>query len=80
VAYEEIGDRRFDNVHQLDLRVAKDFRIMNMATFQVSADIFNATNERTILQRNGLTTTGAARRITEMQAPRVFRIGGKVTF
>jgi hypothetical protein len=80
VAYEEIGDRRFDNVHQLDLRLAKDFRIMNMATFQVSADIFNATNERTILQRNGLTTTGAARRITEMQAPRVFRIGGKVTF
>jgi len=80
VAYEEIGERRFDNVYQLDLRLARDFRIMNLATFQISADVFNATNERTILQRNGLTTTGAARRITEMQAPRVYRLGGKITF
>ena len=80
VAYEEIGDRRFDNVYQLDLRVAKDFRIMNMVTFTPSVDIFNATNARTILQRNGLTTTGSARRITELQAPRVFRFGGKITF
>jgi hypothetical protein len=66
-------------VYQLDLRVAKDFRIMSLATFQVSADVFNATNERTILQRNGL-MNAAGRRITEMQAPRVYRIGGKVTF
>lgn len=80
VAYEEIGDRRFDDVYQLDLRLAKDFRIMNMVTFTPSVDIFNATNQRTILQRNGLTTAGTSRRITEMQAPRVFRIGGKITF
>lgn len=81
VALEEIGERRFDNVYQLDLRVAKDFRMFNLATFTVSADVFNATNQRTILQRNGtVTTLGSAYRITEMQAPRVFRIGGKVTF
>jgi Carboxypeptidase regulatory-like domain len=80
-SFEDIGDRRFDNVYQLDLRVAKDFRIMNLATFTVSADIFNATNQRTVLQRNGLVTAGnTAFRITEMQAPRVYRIGGKVTF
>ena len=79
VALEEVGERRFDNVYQLDLRVAKDFRIMSLATFQISADVFNATNERTVLQRNGL-MNAAGRRITEMQAPRVYRIGGKVTF
>jgi hypothetical protein len=84
VALEEIGERRFDNVYQLDLRVAKDFRVLNRATFTVSADIFNATNERTVLQRNGLLvngpTTSSSGYITEMQAPRVYRFGGKVTF
>ena len=80
VVHDEIGEHRFDNVYQLDLRLAKDFRILNTVTFTPSVDIFNATNERTILQRNGLLTTAAARRITEMQAPRVFRVGGKITF
>ena len=88
VALEEVGSRRFDNVYQLDLRVAKDFRVLNLVTFTISADVFNATNERTILQRNGAifnnagTDTSAPQgyRITEMQAPRVYRIGGKFTF
>jgi hypothetical protein len=88
VALEEVGDRRFDNVYQLDLRVAKDLRVMDVATFSISADIFNATNERTILQRNGAifnnsgtdVATSTGYRITEIQAPRVYRIGAKVTF
>jgi len=88
VALEEVGDRRFDNVYQLDLRLSKDFRILNLATINISADIFNATNQRTILQRNGAlfnnagtdVATPTAYRITEMQAPRVFRLGGKLTF
>ena len=88
VALEEVGDRRFDNVYQLDLRVAKDFRLLNFTTVTVSADVFNATNQRTILQRNGAVFNNAGTdvsapqgyRITEIQAPRVFRIGGKFTF
>ena len=89
VVLEEIGERRFDDVYQLDLRFAKDFRMFNLATITVSADVFNATNERTILQRNGAiftgtatadTSTAAGYRITEIQAPRVWRIGGKFTF
>ncbi len=87
VALEEIGERRFDTVYQVDLRVAKDFRVMNLATLSVSADIFNATNERTVLQRNGALLnstatppTGTGNNITEIQAPRVYRIGAKVTF
>ena len=88
VALEEIGERRFDNVYQLDLRLAKDFRVRDLATFTISADIFNATNNRTILQRNGAIFNNAGTdvpapqgmRITEMQAPRVYRFGGKFTF
>jgi hypothetical protein len=88
IVFQDLGDSRFDNVYQLDLRVAKDFRLMSLATFTISADVFNATNQRTILQRNGAifnnsgTDVAAPQgyRITEIQAPRVFRIGGKVTF
>jgi hypothetical protein len=83
VVLEPIGDRRFDNVYQLDLRVAKDIRVFNVATFSVSADVFNATNSRTVLQRNGNLVKSASSThysITELQAPRVFRIGAKVTF
>jgi hypothetical protein len=88
VALEEVGERRFENVYQLDLRVAKDFRVFSFGTVSVGADIFNATNQRTILQRNGaiLNNSGAdaatsgGYRITEIQAPRVYRIGAKVTF
>ena len=88
VALEEVGERRFDDVYQLDLRVAKDFRLFNLATITVSADVFNATNQRTILQRSGALFTNSGSdvqtptgyHITEMQAPRVFRVGGKFTF
>jgi hypothetical protein len=94
-----VGDVRFDNVYELDLRVAKDFRFMNRLGFTVSADLFNAPNKRTVLQRETLilntvgnstaassnpaaakSSRAAGWRITELQAPRVWRIGGKFTF
>ncbi len=80
-----MGDQRFPNVYQLDLRLAKDFRIMDRAGLSLSIDVFNAPNQRTVLQRNTLVLQNGASlasgyRITEIQAPRVFRFGGKVTF
>ena len=86
-----MGEERFANVYQLDLRLAKDFRIMNRAGVTLSVDIFNAPNQRTVLQRNTLvlqdslgatsaTSLSTGYRITEIQAPRVLRFGAKVTF
>ena len=91
VVLDPVGDIRFDNVYQLDLRLAKDFRIMSRLGLTLSADVFNATNERTILQRNtilmqhGAAATSAnsvsnGHRITELQAPRVWRFGAKITY
>jgi hypothetical protein len=78
----DVGDRHFDNVTNLDLRIAKEFRFFNRAGVTISADLFNALNDRTILQRT--LRTGPARatsgRITEMQSPRVWRFGAKVSF
>jgi hypothetical protein len=47
-----IGDMRFDNVYELDLRAAKDFRFFNRVGVTLSADLFNVPNQRTVLQRN----------------------------
>jgi hypothetical protein len=77
---------RFEDVFNLDLRLAKDFRFMDRVGLTISADAFNVTNDRTVLQRNtriqsSRTNLFAGRdRITEYQSPRVFRVGARLTF
>ena len=85
VVLDPVGDIRFDNVYQLDLRLAKDFRLLDTVGVTLSADVFNATNQRTILQRNTILLNDAnpianGGRITEIQAPRVWRFGAKITY
>jgi TonB-dependent receptor-like protein len=85
VLLDPIGDVRFDNVYELDLRLAKDFRIMNRVGLTVSADLFNAPNKRTTLQRETLlfaneVSRAAAWRLTELQSPRVWRFGARINY
>ena len=75
-----IGDDRFDNVYELDLRAAKDFRFFNRVGITVSADLFNVPNQRTVLQRQTDISTGVAGHITELQSPRVWRFGARINF
>ena len=58
---------------------------MNRVGMTVSADLFNAPNKRTILQRETLLLSNEASRaagwrITEMQSPRVWRLGARFTY
>ena len=90
VLLQPMGDVRFPNVYELDLRAAKDFRFFNRVGVTLSADLFNAPNQRTILQRETLmydpntgTTTGpsgTSNGITEIQSPRVWRFGARINF
>jgi hypothetical protein len=89
VVLDPIGEIRFDNVYELDLRIAKDFRFMNRVGMTLSGDLFNAPNKRTVLQREtliindaaaGTTSRAAGNRITEMQSPRIWRLGAKFNF
>ncbi|HUP49217.1 MAG TPA: hypothetical protein VNA04_10550, partial [Thermoanaerobaculia bacterium] len=81
----DVGSARLDTVFQLDLRLAKDFRL-GPAGVQVAFDMFNVTNENTVLQRGPdlVSSTGArittANRIREQHSPRVFRVGARLTF
>jgi len=95
VILQPVGATRFDNVYELDLRAAKEFRFMSRVGLTISADLFNVPNQRTVLQRNtrlftsgasfqGLDAnglpTGAGNTITEIQSPRIWRLGAKFTF
>ena len=82
VVLEPIGKTRFDNVYELDLRVAKDFRFFNRVGVTIAADLFNAPNKRTIMQRQTdlSDSVGTGDRITELQSPRVWRFGARLNF
>jgi hypothetical protein len=82
VVIQPIGTTRFANVYELDLRAAKDFRFFNRVGVTISADLFNVPNKRTVLQRQTLLDESAqiGDRISELQSPRVWRFGAKITF
>jgi len=91
VVLQPYGETRFGNLYELDLRAAKDFRFFNRVGLTLSGDLFNATNKHTILQRQTLIETTSAStglnnlradadRITEIQSPRVWRLGARLSF
>ncbi len=74
-----VTENRHEDILNIDLRVAKDFRFGPVGA-TVSADIFNIMNEQTILQRNIRLNRAEGNRITELQSPRVIRLGARLTF
>jgi hypothetical protein len=83
---ENVDSVRYENIFNLDMRLAKEFKIANRAGLMLSLDAFNITDERPVLQRqdtlfnNRTTPNVAANRIREIQSPRIFRLGARVTF
>lgn len=86
----DIDQFRLDDVYQLDLRLEKDFRI-GPVTVTGTAEVFNVTNEGTVLQRasrvgdynfnNGTFTQNSLfNEIIETQSPRILRVGARVSF
>jgi hypothetical protein len=77
----DIDAYRLPNVHNLDLRLAKDVRF-GPAGITISMDVFNILNSNTELQRNldYRRTTTQQHRVTEVLSPRVFRLGARLTF
>lgn len=72
---------RNPNTTELDLRLAKDIHIYRGGAVTLSIDAFNVLDDRTILQRDvRRLQLGATNRITELQSPRVLRLGARVSF
>jgi carboxypeptidase family protein len=71
---------RLANPIELDLRLAKDIRVGPVG-LTLSVDGFNMLDRRTILQRNVTRLNlSSSNEITELQAPRVFRLGARFNF
>jgi len=81
---EDVTAERLPDPYSLDLRLAKEFRFRGVG-LEISADAFNVTNNRPVLQRNADLIRRASRlaaqnRIREYQSPRIFRVGARLTF
>ena len=70
---------RQGNIQQLDLRLAKDFRLSDFG-FTVSADCFNVLNRATVLQRRGVLNANNSDFVQEIVSPRLFRVGLQMSF
>jgi Carboxypeptidase regulatory-like domain/TonB-dependent Receptor Plug Domain len=86
VLVSDVTEHRLPNPYSLDLRLAKDFRFRGVG-LELSVDAFNVTNNRPELQRNAdLRSRSNQRRartadfIRELQSPRIFRVGARLTF
>ena len=80
VAVSDIDSQRYKNVFEFDLRLEKVIPITATSNVTVSADCFNVTNQGTVLQvfnRLNRTNTG---NIKELQSPRIWRFGARISF
>ena len=77
----KLSDNRYGNVYELDLRLEKVISV-NPVQITLAADIFNALNQGTILQRNARVNAGVGvyNQIIEMQSPRIVRFGARISF
>lgn len=70
---------RFPDVHVLDLRVEKEFRLSDFG-LTVGADLFNALNESYVLQRQSVLGLTTSDHVLEVLSPRIVRLGAKLSF
>jgi len=70
---------RYADVRTLGFRVEKDFHLSEVG-LTVSADVFNALDESTVLQRQGVLGGNQSDSVQEILSPRVFRLGARLSF
>ena len=87
VATPTVDTNRFDNLWDVDIRLGKKISLGSKTALRISADVFNALNADTVLQRarqvNASSTGGINRafnRVNELISPRVARIGMRLEF
>jgi len=69
---------RYPDIHVVNLRVEKEFSLRNVG-MTVGVDVFNAFNESTVLQRQGVLGRSSSADVLEVLSPRVFRLGARIS-
>ena len=87
----KVGDYRYPNLYQLDLRLQKAFSI-GPITVIPAVELFNVANSNTVLARDNwlggynkddtpaFTQSPFFNQITQIQSPRIVRLGLQVNF
>lgn len=78
----EFDDHRFEDLFQVDLRLAKELGLRRGVNLELAVDAFNVTNERTVLWQGYeyVANQSAPTAPEEIQSPRLFRLGARVRF
>ena len=90
LAVNRPDDYKLDDVHVLDLRLAKEFKFDRVG-LTIGVDIFNALNANTVLQRQlrvtgvntasgSLIKSSTGDHVYEVLSPRIFRLGATISF
>jgi hypothetical protein len=79
VMIDDFGQTRLENFYQVDARLEKGFSFQRSRIY-VSADLFNVLNANTVLARRTRQNATNANDAQEILAPRVGRIGVRLTF
>jgi hypothetical protein len=82
---DEFASERLPDLFNLDLRVGKDFNVASRFVLNLAIDLFNVTNERTVLWRdNRMYEEDGSHEdnnwIEQLQSPRVWRLGARIRF
>jgi hypothetical protein len=74
VQLDPIGAVRYDNLHTIDLRVDRMFRVRSISVIP-TLDVFNLMNANTVLAANRQQAAANANSVSGIIAPRVARVG-----
>ena len=74
VQLDPMGEVRYDNLHTVDLRIDRTFRIRTVRLVP-TLDVFNVTNASTVLAINRQQAAANANTVSGIIAPRVARLG-----
>jgi hypothetical protein len=77
---KNVDQFRVDDVITTDLRIEKEFSSSGNTSLTFGIDLFNALNEATVLAREPTLTGGTADNVQDLIAPRVWKLGVRVSW
>jgi hypothetical protein len=80
MAISKLDGEKYPDLWNVDFRLAKKFRFGEDRNLTFSAELFNAFNSNTVLNRNRNAGSGVFNRVDEILAPRIARFGVTVDF
>ncbi len=75
-----VDDQRYDNLWNIDFRLARNSKIGSKVTLTPALELFNALNNDLVLSRARSLSSASYGRVEEVISPRVLRLSARLTF